>query len=136
MIEKIQMNAFTPSTNGAYIYAEADNGSQVKIKKSDLVELIRADMPVASPQNKGLMPSDGFLQGKHINIDIYNNMITAGAYSHTDNIGSGITTGVLFVICGQQYSVHIDIGNFSSVHIKTLRSNGELLKDWRSITFT
>ena len=32
----IKMNAFTPATDGEYIYAEAANGSQVKIKKSDL----------------------------------------------------------------------------------------------------
>ena len=36
MAEDIKMNAFTPATDAAYIYAEATNGSQVKIKKSDL----------------------------------------------------------------------------------------------------
>lgn len=32
----IAMNAFTSATDAAYVYAEAANGSQVKIKKSDL----------------------------------------------------------------------------------------------------
>ena len=32
-----QMNQFTTATDGAYIYAEASNGSQVKISKSDLI---------------------------------------------------------------------------------------------------
>lgn len=32
----IAMNAFTSATDAEYIYAEAANGSQVKIKKSDL----------------------------------------------------------------------------------------------------
>ena len=34
--QDIAMNAFTSATDAAYIYAEAANGSQVKIKKSDL----------------------------------------------------------------------------------------------------
>ena len=32
----IAMNAFTSATDAEYVYAEAANGSQVKIKKSDL----------------------------------------------------------------------------------------------------
>lgn len=32
-----QMNQFTTATNGAYIYAEASDGSQVKISKSDII---------------------------------------------------------------------------------------------------
>ena len=35
-----QMNQFTTSTDGAYIYAEASNGSQVKISKAALKTLI------------------------------------------------------------------------------------------------
>ncbi|WP_257932688.1 hypothetical protein [Bacteroides muris (ex Fokt et al. 2023)] len=42
MAEKqdIPMNQFQVVTDAAYIYAEAVNGSQVKIKKSDLVVLL------------------------------------------------------------------------------------------------
>lgn len=54
MAEDIKMNSFAQATDAAYIYAEAANGSQVKIKKSDLVEVIRAAMPVATLTNKGL----------------------------------------------------------------------------------
>ena len=32
-----RMNEFVPVTDGAYIYGEAANGSQMKIKKSDLL---------------------------------------------------------------------------------------------------
>lgn len=109
---------------------------KINITDASVVDAVRNAMPIATPKTKGLMPAEGFLQGKHINIADYNNMINAGTYSHTQDIGSGISTGVLFVICGQQYSVHIDIGNFSNVLIKTIRSNGEVLKDWRSITLT
>ena len=34
--QDIKMNSFAQATDAAYIYAEAANGSQVKIKKSDL----------------------------------------------------------------------------------------------------
>ena len=40
MAEDIKMNSFAQATDAAYIYAEAANGSQVKIKKSDLLSLI------------------------------------------------------------------------------------------------
>ena len=36
----LKMNQFTIATNGAYIYAEASNGSQVKIAKADLINAI------------------------------------------------------------------------------------------------
>lgn len=36
-----QMNQFTTATDGAYIYAEASNGSQVKILMNDLITIIR-----------------------------------------------------------------------------------------------
>lgn len=41
--DDIKMNSFAQATDAAYIYAEAANGSQVKIKKSDLVEVIRLE---------------------------------------------------------------------------------------------
>lgn len=42
--QDIKMNQFPIVTDAAYIYAEAANGSQVKIKKSDLVELIKSGL--------------------------------------------------------------------------------------------
>ena len=50
----LKMSQFTPATDGAYIYAEAADGSQVKIAKADLVELIRAAMPIVSSGKPGL----------------------------------------------------------------------------------
>lgn len=35
--QDIKMNSFAQATDAAYVYAEAANGSQVKIKKSDLL---------------------------------------------------------------------------------------------------
>lgn len=38
--DDIAMNSFAQATDAAYIYAEAANGSQVKIKKSDLADVL------------------------------------------------------------------------------------------------
>lgn len=136
--DDIKMNSFAQATDAAYIYAESSNGSQVKIKKSDLVEVIRAAMPVATQASKGLMSNKGFFQGNTIeDIADYNNSIGAGTYSHTVDLGNGNPTGILFVIHGKRYSSHVDIpagsGKFA---IKTIRPTGELLHDWRTIDFT
>lgn len=48
--DDIKMNSFAQATDAAYIYAEAANGSQVKIKKSDLFTSVFA--------YKGLLSSD------------------------------------------------------------------------------
>ena len=50
----IKMNQLHTATDGEYIYAEAADGSQVKIAKADLVELIRAAMPIVSSGKSGL----------------------------------------------------------------------------------
>lgn len=56
MAEKqdIAMNQFQIVSDAPYVYVELADGSQGKIKKSDLVEVIRAAMPVATLTNKGL----------------------------------------------------------------------------------
>lgn len=50
----IAMNQFQIVSDAPYVYVELADGSQGKIKKSDLVEVIRAAMPVATLTNKGL----------------------------------------------------------------------------------
>lgn len=70
--QDIKMNRFQTVTDASYIYAEAANGSQVKIKKSDLLgELF---------QNRGTFEGD------------VNELRTAGTYyvtGNTKNIPSG-----------------------------------------------
>ena len=39
--DDIAMNQFQVVTDAAYIYAEAANGSQVKIKKSDFIDIVK-----------------------------------------------------------------------------------------------
>lgn len=62
----LKMNQFTPATDGAYIYAEAADGNQVKIAKADLLNAL------------GLSSC------------IYNHLsayINAGATKEIDNVG-------------------------------------------------
>lgn len=46
--DDIKMNSFAQATDAAYIYAEASNGSQVKIKKSDLAKIIGKLLPIGN----------------------------------------------------------------------------------------
>ena len=63
----IKMNNFSQATDGTYIYAEDANGSQVKIKKSDLISLIletREKLGIKISTNGGaslLVPNVGFV---------------------------------------------------------------------------
>lgn len=49
------MNNFATVQDAKYMYAEDADGNQVKLLKADLVELIRKNMPVATPEQNGLM---------------------------------------------------------------------------------
>lgn len=49
------MNQFTTATDAAYVYAEAADGSQVKIAKKDLVSLIKELIGNATSTASGLM---------------------------------------------------------------------------------
>ena len=83
--QDIAMNQFQMVTDAAYIYAEAANGSQVKIKKSDLVEVIRATMPVATGTTKGLMPANGIIP---ISTEQAGDLLNTGSafgYSHKED---------------------------------------------------
>lgn len=71
MAEKqdIAMNAFQIVTDAEYIYAETANGSQVKIKKSDLIKLIADSLlirePISISTKIGIEVDTGIL-GTHI----------------------------------------------------------------------
>ena len=45
-------------------------------------------------------------------------------------------TGILLVLRGFQYTAHLYITNSARIYIKTIRSNGEILKDWTLINNT
>lgn len=132
MAEKqdIQENAMGGGTP-ARLRGLAANGNSIS---PTLTEVISA-MPVATETNKGLMQANGFEQGKNILSEGYNNKISAGVYSSTDNLDN-MGTGILLVLRGFQYTAHLYITNSARIYIKTIRNNGEILKDWTLINNT
>lgn len=132
MAEKqdIRENAMSGGTP-ARLRGLAANGSSIS---PTMAEVISA-MPIATEINKGLMQANGFEQGKYISNEEYNNQISAGVYSSTDNL-ENMGTGILLVLRGVQYTAHLYITNSGSLYIKTVRSNGEILRNWKLINNT
>mgnify|MGYP006871111660 CR=1 FL=1 len=108
---------------------------KVNITDANVVELIREKLPAATEANKGLMQANGFEQGKNILNEEYDSKISAGVYSSTDNLNN-MGTGILLALRGFQYTAHLYITNSARIYIKTIRSNGEVLKDWTLINNT
>ena len=106
MAEKqdIAMNAFQIVTDAEYIYAETANGSQVKIKKSDLLGALF--------QSRGEVPSKG-----------YNYCSKSGVYdivkgvSLPDGPTYGVEYGVLMNIIGRVYAAQVIFEAFTSQRI-------------------
>ena len=130
MAEDIQENTMSGGTP-ARLRGLDKNGNSIS---PTLTEVISA-MPVATETNNGLMQANGFEQGKNILSEGYNNKISAGVYSSTDNLDN-MGTGILLVLRGFQYTAHLYITNSARIYIKTIRSNGEILKDWTLINNT
>ena len=130
MAEDIQENAMSGGTP-TRLRGLDKNGNSIS---PTLAEVISA-MPVATETNKGLMQANGFEQGKNILSEGYNNKISAGVYSSTDNLNN-MGTGILLALRGFQYTAHLYITNSARIYIKTIRSNGEVLKDWTLINNT
>lgn len=106
--EDIKMNAFTPVSDAAYIYAEAADGSQVKIKKENLINIIRGY--VLRSYRSGL---DSFIEDCNSLID-YN---IDGIYTingNTKNVPSsvnGYSILIKYSIGGYFYEEIIDFRN-------------------------
>jgi hypothetical protein len=130
MADDIKENAMSGGTP-ARLRGLDKNGNSIS---PTLTEVISA-MPVATETNNGLMQANGFEQGKNILSEGYNNKISAGVYSSTDNLDY-MGTGILLVLRGFQYTAHLYITNSARIYIKTIRSNGEILKDWTLINNT
>ena len=83
----IKMNQFTPASDGAYIYAEAADGSQVKISKEDLANLISNII-----DSKGLYP----FQYKGRVYGDMNNYTESGMYYYNTSIQIANRPGVIY----------------------------------------
>lgn len=68
MAEDIRMNKFQIATDADYFYVELADGSQGKIKKSDLVELMRTGIGIAKASKDGLVSFMSLLSGNSKNL--------------------------------------------------------------------
>lgn len=119
----IAMNTFTSATDAAYIYAEATNGSQVKIKKSDLLNaMFQKGTPV---KDYNLNTEIGIY---YINVSV-NGTINGPANS--------ISYGILFVLKGlNNYIVQIACSVTGLLNV-FIRTRTELAwSEWKSVNIT
>lgn len=120
--DDIKMNSFAQATDAAYIYAESSNGSQVKIKKSDLLSEVF--------QYRGDVSEN------------YDNFIENGIYqiysgANVTNAPTGIGYGMLLVFKTKFYlfQMAMDVRP-SNISVKLRTNSGPAWSDWKSVTLT
>ena len=135
--DDIKMNSFAQATDAAYIYAEAANGSQVKIKKSDLVEVIRAAMPIVTNINKGLMPPNAIIYKGLIGENDMRDVGSSFGYSYGNMDGSSIAGPYLSleVVQGYMFQLKVDM-DLKALKFRIYNKDSDYLSPWKSITFT
>nr|DAN49550.1 MAG TPA: hypothetical protein [Caudoviricetes sp.] len=138
--DDIKMNSFAQATDAAYIYAESSNGSQVKIKKSDLVEVIRAAMPVVTTDKNGLYSKDDFpLRGYTNKYDL--NTINRNARIRISNIHlngpvAGSNYGCLRCSVYEEYILQEYWGLDGILWVRQSTNKGETWEEWKSVKST
>ena len=124
MAEDIKMNSFSQATDAAYIYGELSNGSQVKIKKEDLANIIESYL------------------GKTIRAKAYfttslNDEIASFGYNGSMEDGSGITGPYISAISDKEGANGIQIKvNYSATIFKIRICSNNKFSEWRSVTLT
>lgn len=123
MAEDIKMNSFAQATDAAYIYAEATNGSQVKIKKSDLLNAMF---------QKGTPVKD-----YNLNTEIGIYYINASVNGTINGPSNSISYGILFVLKGlNNYIVQIACSVTGLLNV-FIRTRTELAwGEWKSVNIT
>ena len=124
MAEKqdIKMNQFQVVTDAPYIYVELADGSQGKIKKSDLLSEVF--------QYRGDVSEN------------YDNFIENGIYqiysgANVTNAPTGIGYGMLLVFKTKFYLFQIAMDvRPSNISVKLRTNSGPAWSDWKSVTLT
>jgi hypothetical protein len=115
-----RMNQFTPATNMEYVYAELADGSQVKIKKSDLFSLL-------------------FQVKYSFNGDL-NDLKENGIFYTTGDTINGYNTGILlcFALEGAVIQISTSVFNNNIGYRTLLYNNGkwDQWTDWIAVSFT
>lgn len=119
MADKL-MNEFTPATDIEYIYAETADGSQVRIKKSDLIGTLFEDR--------------GYYEG-----DV-NHLLISGMYYTNGNTLNAIDSGLFIVFSSDQAVCQFSINVFNGIlHFRSLTyndNNWDIWTKWNTISFT
>lgn len=125
MAEKqdIAMNQFQVETDAEYIYVEATNGSQVKIKKSDLLNAMF---------QKGTPVKD-----YNLNTEIGIYYINVSVNGTINGPSNSISYGILFVLKGlNNYIVQIACSVTGLLNV-FIRTRTELAwSEWKSVNIT
>ena len=121
--QDIKMNSFAQATDAAYIYAEAANGSQVKIKKSDLFTSVFA--------YKGLLSSDKDLNTISENGIYY----SAFAMNSPENV-SGLLLHYAEKDMASQILINSRNGELYTRSRVYNTGNWDKWSEWKSITLT
>ena len=121
--QDIKMNSFAQATDAAYIYAEAANGSQVKIKKSDLFTSVFA--------YKGLLSSDNDLNTISENGIYY----SAFAMNSPENV-SGLLLHYAEKDMASQILINSRNGGLYTRSRVYNTGNWDKWTEWKSITLT
>ena len=130
MAEDIKMNAFTSATDAVCIYAEAADGSQVKIKKDDLYNIF---------------PALRIINGGHLesNKD-FNEIVNFGLYFLNSKINAPLgverdwTVLVITNSLGDVMQIVTEYaGGLTGVYIRQRRNGvGNSWNSWNSLIFT
>lgn len=119
------MNDFAPVTDASYIYAEAADGSQVKIKRSDLFSVLF--------QDRGAI-SNGEDLNKYRQGMFY-------IFPENGTVLNGPPFGRFILLCFTsgghvvQFAVNVHPGQYNFMY-RTSHNNGGLWNLWKSISMT
>lgn len=129
----IAMNQFQIVSDAPYIYVELADGSQGKIKKEDLVKVIRDAMPVATQDYKGLMPANGLFYRGNIRNDNLENVGSSFGYAYGAEDGSGITGTFLSLFTDSSLQIKASF-SAGTLKFRVYNLQTEEWSPWRSIS--
>lgn len=133
MAEDIREQVLEAVTDCEWIRGIDSMGNSIKISKTDIVELLRKEMPIATPYTKGLMDNTFFMNREYIE-DATFTSLEPGVYPIYNGFpnlpGLNMNYGLLIILRAEgYYKVFIAVEyNLSKIQIKTYDS------DWRLIT--
>ena len=133
--DDIAMNQFQVVTDAPYIYVELADGSQGKIKKSDLAEVIRAAMPIATQTMNGLMSANNIIYKGNVGKDNLENVGSSFGYAYGDGDGSGISGPFLSLKAESIFQIKSSFAA-GTLKFRTYNMQTKEWSSWKSIHFT